>query len=254
MSGRRVCEAVLLTDKCLGVTRPRIKSAFRSRCEHISHDWMHPCLPFPYPYPIPYPFPSPLLPSLTFIPLALPTHTLVSLPTHPPTLIPPVDLSLFPVVWFVDSVCDFFSLLSISGWWWWWLCVCVFLCVLHVFVLVHACVYSYACLIVSMYSVCVCVFHYTHVYVCLYVQDRIPNVRITTIFAAAHSWARLLQATATRRHCVKKRWQDRYSVTWRWKAITRVAKSCILPVYCTRVLIDARDALMLALKGEPMNI
>lgn len=61
-------------------------------------------------------------------------------------------------------------------------CVCVyFVCVLHVLVLVYACVYSYACLIVSMYSVCVCVFHYTHVYVCLYVQERIPNVRITTI-------------------------------------------------------------------------
>lgn len=116
LSGRRVCEAILLTDKCLGVTRPRIKSAFRSRCEHIRHDRMHPW----YTLPLPHSLSLSLHLPLPFTPISLRSpypHTLQPPYTHPPpALIPPVDLSLFLVVWFVDSVCDSFFLSFIYFW------------------------------------------------------------------------------------------------------------------------------------------
>lgn len=179
-----MCKAILLTDKCLGVTRPRIKSAFRSRCEHIRHDRMHPW----YTLPLPHSLSLSLHLPLPFTPISLRSpypHTLQPPYTHPPpALIPPVDLSLFLVVWFVDSVCDsFFSLFYLfldAG-----ACV-VCLCVFGIYVVcVCVCVCLRTCILCMfecvMCHVRVCVnlwwsFFITLLYTCVWVRQSLPNV------------------------------------------------------------------------------
>lgn len=175
-----MCETILLTDKCLGVTRPRIKSAFRSRCEHIRHDRMHPW----YTLPLPHSLSLSLHVPLPFTPISLRSpypHTLQPPYTHPPpALIPPVDLSLFLVVWFVDSVCDsfFFSLLSISGSW----CVRNVCLAFMLYVFVCVCVRVFLCMFECvMCHVRVCVnlwwsFFISLLYTCVWVRQSLPNV------------------------------------------------------------------------------